>query len=89
MVIMDGSVGNNYWKARANRLGEAGLLFSVWFSPKTGKRIPNLNLNTIRPRAALKQADSGEDASIKDLSKKRYPLENIDLSIYISGYFYV
>jgi hypothetical protein len=30
---------------------------------------------------------SGLFLQLKDLSKKQYSLENIDLSIYISGYF--
>lgn len=52
------------------------------------KAPPILALNTIAQFAALSNRFQ-LTTSIKDSAKKRYPLENIDLSIYISGYFYV
>jgi hypothetical protein len=48
-----------------------------------------VNGDTTRQFGALKQSVPGLGASIKDLSKKHYSLENMYLSIYISGYFYV
>jgi hypothetical protein len=51
-------------------------------------RFPNLESNTIVLFAALSNRFLSI-TSIIDLAKKPYPLENIDLSIYISGYFYV